>query len=282
MKPLWLKACLFMMLVCVLGVTAAAASQPAANSQPVTSQPGAPDSAQIVEQARRAYYSLRAVGLDEFQSTVKPNWEIVLKDQLKTSPEKAQAALKLLNGLHFSMLLDKDGKVTMSHHADVEPQNEQQRQGFDQIYSGMDQAISGFFATWSLFMLNTPFPSAETEYQLEDLGSQYRLSYKEGSSDVVTLMSKDLIISEVKVTSPEFISSVRPQFARTAKGLVLSGYAADYQPTSGSGVVKLDVKLEHQPVSGLELPVNLIVDSVLDGAPTHIELAFSDRHVKSH
>ena len=275
MKHLWLKACLSMMLVCVLGATAAAASQPAANS------PGA-DSAQIVEQARRAYYSLRAVGLDEFQSTVTPNWAIVLRDELKASPENAQAALKLLNGLHFSMLLDKDGKVTMSHHADIEPQNEQQRQGFDQIYSGMDQAVSGFFATWSMFMLNTPFPSAGTEYQLEDLGRQYRLSYKEGSSDVVTLMSKDLIISEVKVTSPEFISSVRPQFIRTAKGLVLSGYAADYQPTSGPGVVKLDVKLEHQPVSGLQLPVNLIADSVLDGAPTHIELAFSDRQVKSH
>ena len=271
MKPLWLKACLSMMLLCVLGTAAAAASQP-----PV------PNSAQIVEQARRAYYSLRAVGLDEFQSTVKPNWEVVLRDEIKTSPDNAQAALKLLNGLHFSMLLDKDGKVTMSHHADVEPQTDKQREGFDQIYSGMDQAVSGFFSTWSMFMLNTPFPSAETEYQLEDLGRQYRLTYKDGSADVVTLMSKDLIITEVKVTSAEFTSSVRPQFTRTAKGLVLSGYTADYQPTSGPGVVKLDVKMEHQPVSGLQLPVSLTADSVLDGAPTHIELAFSQHQVKSH
>jgi hypothetical protein len=170
----------------------------------------------------------------------------------------------------------------MSHHADVEPQSAKQREGFDQIYSGMDQAVSGFFSTWSMFMLNTPFPSAETEYELEDLGKQYRLTYKDGSADVVTLMSKDLIITEVKVTSAEFTSSVRPQFTRTAKGLVLSGYTADYQPTSGPGVVKLDVKMEHQPVSGLQLPVSLIADSVLDGAPTHIELAFSDRQVKSH
>jgi hypothetical protein len=271
MKSPWLKASLLLVLACALGTSAAAASQP-----PV------PNSARIVEQARRAYYSLRAVGLDEFQSTVKPNWEVVLRDEIKASPENAQAALKLLNGLHFSMLLDKDGKVTMSHHADVEPQSAKQREGFDQIYSGMDQAVSGFFSTWSMFMLNTPFPSAETEYELEDLGKQYRLTYKDGSADVVTLMSKDLIITEVKVTSAEFTSSVRPQFTRTAKGLVLSGYTADYQPTSGPGVVKLDVKMEHQPVSGLQLPVSLIADSVLDGAPTHIELAFSDRQVKSH
>src|SRR6478672_9010237 len=181
MKSPWLKASLLLVLACALGTSAAAASQP-----PV------PNSARIVEQARRAYYSLRAVGLDEFQSTVKPNWEVVLRDEIKASPENARAALKLLNGLHFSMLLDKDGKVTMSHHADLEPQSDKQREGFDQIYSGMDQAVSGFFSTWSMFMLNTPFPSAETEYQLEDLGKQYRLTYKDGAADVVTLMSKDL------------------------------------------------------------------------------------------
>ena len=83
---------------------------------------------------------------------------------------------------------------------------------------------------------------------------------------MVTLMGKDLIISEVKVTSAEFSSSVRPQFIRTARGLVLSGYAGDYKPTSGPGVVKLDVKMEHQTVNGLQLPVRLIADSVLDGA----------------
>ena len=271
MKSLWLKASLSIVLVGVFGFTAAAASQP-----PV------PNSAQIVEQARHTYYSLKTAGLDEFQSTVKPNWEIVLRDQLTTSPENAHAALKLLNGLHFSMLLDKDGKVTMSHHADIEPSNDKQREGFDQIYSGMDQAVSGFFATWSMFMLNSPFPAAETEYQLENVGGQYRLSYKDGSSDIVILMSKDLTISEVKVTSAEFTSSVLPKFTRTAKGLVLTGYAADYKPTSGPGVVKLDVKMEHQPVDGLQLPVSLIVDSVLDGAPTHIELAFSGHQVKSH
>ncbi|HEX4604545.1 MAG TPA: hypothetical protein VH724_11150, partial [Candidatus Angelobacter sp.] len=101
-------------------------------------------------------------------------------------------------------------------------------------------------------------------------------------SDIVTLMSKDLIISEVSVTSPEFISSVRPKLTRTQKGLVLSGYSADYKPVSGPGIVKLNIKIEHQTVSGLQVPVGLIADSVLDGAPTHIELAFSEQQVKSH
>jgi hypothetical protein len=237
---------------------------------------------QIIQRGRDAYYNLRAAGLDEFRATIKPNWALVLKDQLKADPASGQAAVELLNRLHFSMLLDKDGKVTVTHHTDTEPANELQRQGFDQIYSGMDQAITGFFTTWSVFMLSPPLPAANSEYQLEDLGVQYRISYKDGASDVITTMGKDMIITEVKVNSAKFISSVRPQLTRSAKGFVLTGYSADYKPTSGPGVVKLDLKIENQLVNGLQLPANLVLDSVLDGQPTHMELAFSEHQVKSH
>jgi len=96
------------------------------------------------------------------------------------------------------------------------------------------------------------------------------------------MMGKDLIITDIKVSSPEFISSVRPQFVHTPKGFVLTGYNADYKPTSGPGIVKLALKIDHQPVSGLQLPVSLVLDSVMDGAPTHMELAFSEHEVKSH
>jgi hypothetical protein len=268
MKHRSLSLCALLMLVC--GLAAAQSPVPVA------------DSKAVVEKARQAYYNLRAAGLDEFRATIKPNWALVLKDQLKADPEKGEAAVKLLNGLHFSMLLDKDGKVTVTHHTDSEPANEQQRQSFDQIYSGIDQAITGFFTTWSMFMLGPSLPPADSEYQLEDLGVQYRISYKDGGSDVITTMGKNMIITEIKVSSKDSISSVRPQLTRSAKGFVLSGYTADYKPTSGQGVVKLDVKIQNQPVNGMQLPTSLVLDSVLDGEPTHMELAFSEHQVTSH
>jgi hypothetical protein len=268
MKHRSLGLCALLMLAC--GLAAAQSAVPVADRQ------------KVVEKGRQAYYNLRAAGLDEFRATIKPNWALVLKDQLKADPAKGEAALKLLNGLHFSMLLDKDGKVTVTHHTDSEPANDQQRSGFDQIYSGMDQAITGFFTTWSVFMLGPPLPAANSEYKLEDLGAQYRISYKDGASDVITTMGKDMIITEVKVNSAEFISSVRPQLTRTAKGFVLTGYSADYKPTQGQGVVKLDLKIQNQAVNGLQLPVNLVLDSVLDGEPTHMELAFSEHQVTQH
>jgi hypothetical protein len=269
MKPGWRKLCLPLLIACSL---AAMAQSPTSIT----------DNKKVIEDAQHAYYSLRTAGLDEFRATVKPNWELVLKDQLKADPVGAQAGLKLLNGIHFSMLLDDAGKVTVTHKTDTEPSSEQQRKGFDDIYSGMDQAINGLFATWSLFMLNSPFPSSDSKYKLEDLGTQYRLSYKDGRADVVTMMGKNLIITDIEVTSAEFNSSVRPQFVHTPKGFVLTGYDADYKPTSGPGVVKLALKIQHHPVDGLQLPDTVVLDSVMDGAPTHMELAFSDYAVKSH
>lgn len=272
MRTRRLKICLpLLFLLFSVFATAQAPKPPASSAQD-----------EIVKRARQSYYSLRAVGLDEFQSTVKPNWELVLKNEIQTNPAQAEAALKLLNSLHFTMVLDQQGKVSVKHHADVDPPNEQVRKGYDQIYSGIDQAVSGFFATWSLFMLNSPFPEAGSAFKLEDLGGQYRLSYREGDSDVVTLMSKDLMISEIKVTSPEFFSTVKPQISKTANGFVLTGYVGDYTPTSGPGVVHLNVQIENGPVNGLQLPLTLVADSTMDGAPTHMELAFSEYQVKSH
>jgi len=237
---------------------------------------------EVLRKARMAYYSLRGLGLLEFQSSITPTWEVTLANEIRNDPAGAQAGIKMLNGLHFAMTLDEQGKVKVDHRSDAPPPNEKAAAAFNQIYSGMDQAISGFFQTWSLFMLTSPFPETNSEYQVEDLGAEYRLSYKDGSSDVVTMMNKDLMITEVQVTSPEFFSSIRPKLSRGAGGFILDGYDGDYRPTSGQGVVKLNVKLDYQVVNGLQLPRRLNMDSVYDGTPNQMELVFSDYQIKTH
>lgn len=238
------------------------------------------DRKEVITHARESYYSLRGMGLLEFQSSIKPTWEITLADQIRSDPAGAQRGLDLLNGLHFNMTLDDRGKVKVEHRADIAPPNEQAAKGFNQIYSGMDQAVSGFFDTWSLFMLTSPFPEVESEYMLEDLGAEYRLSYKEGSTDVVTRIKKDLIITEITVTSPDFVSSIRPVLSKTGAKYVLQGYDGDYRPVSGSGTVKLNVRLDYQDVKGMQLPHRLTLDSVYDGSPTKMELVFGDYVLK--
>ena len=236
----------------------------------------------IIAQARQAYYSLSRFGLIEFQSNIQPNWELVLKDEMVANPSAAQESLRLLNGLHFPIRLDPKGNVKVNHIADFAPPNERVAEGFQRIYGGMEQAVSGFFESWNLFMLNSPFPEVDGEYQLEDLGGQYRLYYKEGAADVVTTMTGDFAITEIKVSTTEFKSSIKPHFISTQKGYVLTGYEANYQPVTGPGATRLSVQLDYQEVNGLQLPRKLHLDGVYEGRnPFEMELLFSKYQVKT-
>src|SRR6185295_10063925 len=146
---------------------------------------------------------------------IKPNWELVLKDQLKTDPASAQAGLKSLAGLHFAMTLDEDGKARVTHQTDEPAPNEAVAAAFRQIFNGMDELVSGFFDTWSLFMLTSAFPEVDADYQLEDLGDRYRLSYKERDASAVVSMTRDFSITELLISAAAFNSSIKPQFTKT-------------------------------------------------------------------
>ncbi len=230
---------------------------------------------EVLSKAHQAYYQLKGLGLQSFQANIKPNWEVIMGEQVK-DPEKAEAGLRLLNGLHFSMTFDQNQKVSVTHRADTPPDSDELKKAFDQIYSGMDQALSGFFATWSLFMITPPFPEVQGQYDLQDMGEQYRLAYKDGSADVVTYFRKSLEITQITVTSAEFTSVIKPELTRTAKGFVLTGYTGDYVPASGPGTVHLKIKLDYLEAGGFQLPRTLSMNSTYDGAPSQMELTFSD------
>ena len=51
------------------------------------------DRKEVISRARQSYYSLRGMGLLEFQSSIKPAWEITLADQIRTDPDGAQRGL---------------------------------------------------------------------------------------------------------------------------------------------------------------------------------------------
>ena len=169
----------------------------------------------------------------------------------------------------------------MTHRADVPAPNATVQKGYDQIFQGIDQVISGFTDTYSPFMVTSPFPAIDSDYVLEDFDNGYRLTYKEGTSQIITMMTKTLVITETIVHATDFDSSIRPSFLTTADGYVLAGYDGDYKPTkTTTGVVKLSGTLEHRMVEGLRLPSRLYFDSSVDGAPNSTELTFTEYTIK--
>jgi hypothetical protein len=63
----------------------------------------------VLNQARDAYYSLARKGFKGFSAAVEPNWEVIL------AQTATPANLKLFRDVRFSIVVDANGVVTVSH-----------------------------------------------------------------------------------------------------------------------------------------------------------------------
>ena len=238
------------------------------------------DKKEIVKQARQSYYSLKDQRLAEFQCTILPNWQLLLTEQ-KLDAAAVDRGVQLLNKIHFTVSLAPGGDAKVTHN-EVSAENKQVAEGLSQIYSGMEQMTTGFLQTWSAFSMSPALPEIEGDYQLEKTGTEYRLSYKDGTADVVTLLDRDLAMSYVKTTTPEFDSTIRPQFKNTAKGLLLTGYRATYTGKSAADTTELQIAIDYQAVDELQLPQKLDLKGAYGGSPFHVEVTFSGCQATRH
>ncbi len=259
------RLCLPLLVGCVVSASLCFA-QTVANKQSVLSQ------------ARQSYYNLRTEGLSTFACSITPNWELLLQKEREQNPEGVQTAINTLNQLHFNLSLGPDNAVKLTHN-ELTGQSPQMMDALKQIYGGMEQMASGFFDTWKLFMLSPPFPEVNSQYQLEAAGGQYRLSYREELADVVTTMGRDFAISNMKVTTPEFDSSIQPSFSTSPRGWLLTAYDATYNSQKPGDATQLKVSMKYQDVEGLKMPQKLNLSGTYGGNPFAVELTFSDCQV---
>ena len=237
-----------------------------------------PNPRQIITEARQTYYNLPAQGMAGFQCRVMPNWETLLGDGRKENPDGVDRAINLLKQLRFVVTLGEDGKVKLTHN-ELAGQNKETNDGLAQIYGGMEQMTSGFYDTWSLFVINSPLPLPDSKFQLQAGGPLYLLAYTEGTAEVATTLTKDFVISEMKVTTPEFDSVIHPEFVRTPKGFLLSAYTASYESKNPGEATHLRVLIDYQEIDGVQMLRKLGLSGSYGGSQFAIDLAFSDCQV---
>lgn len=233
---------------------------------------------QVITDARQAYYNLPAQGMAGFQCSVTPNWETLLRDALKENPDGVDRAIKLLSQLRFVVALGEDGKVKLTHN-ELPGQSKETNDGLAQIYGGMEQMTSGFYDTWSLFVINSPLPQPDSKFQLQAGGPLYLLAYTEGTAEIATTLTKDFSISEMKVTTPEFDSVIHPEFTKFPKGFLLNAYTASYESKNPGETTHLRVLIDYQEVDGVQMLRKLGLSGSYGGSQFAIDLAFSDCQV---
>ena len=256
------RLCL-LLLVCCSALSCLSYAQTVANKRAMLSQ------------ARESYYNLRTEGLVSFECSVTPNWELLLRGQRTEDPSGTDTAIQILSQLHFTVNLGADDKVKLTHN-ELTGQSQEMMDALKPIYSNMEEMTSRFFDTWSTFMLNSPFPEVNSEYGVQAVGPQYKLTYRDGLTDIVTTMGRDFAISDQRLTTPESDSVIQPQFTKSPKGFLFSAYDESYQSKNPGEARLVKVRIGYQEIQGLELLQKLDLSGSDGGSPFAVQLAFSD------
>ncbi len=233
-----------------------------------------PDKTETLKKARQSYYSLKDQGLTGFQCTMDPNWAFLLEPQREANPTGIDAAIQKLQALHFALSVGADGNAKVTHN-ELTAENQQVADGLKQVYSGMEQMATGFFQTWSAYTISPALPDLTTPFELNSIGSDYVISYKEGSAEVTTTMDHDYAISSMRVKTTEFDSTIKPRFKKNPKGLLLSSYQAIYRGATAADATDLDVTIDYQEVNGLQLPQEIFLVGSYGATPFKVKVNFS-------
>lgn len=231
-------------------------------------------SAQVnLTQAPAAYYNLHRLGFAGATCQIHEDWAQTLKD-VPPGPGRDNA-LAVLNQIRFELVIDAAGagRATMTS---AKPSDPKMAEAFQQIDDGMKQAVSGFFDTWQLFVVGSPFPAAGTPVDDQTNGQGRRLRYKDGGSDVTTDVGRGDLITRMHVHSSTFDSTIDPSFVADPDGLLLNGYVADYVEPGGAAKTHLNVALVYQSIGALKLPAQLQLDGAYAGAPFAMRLSLTD------
>ncbi len=218
------------------------------------------DKQDVVKRAEDAYYSLPREGLANFRCTVTPNFDALEADLRKSDPAAADARMKQLAQIHMAVTVGADGNVSVTH-------DDLTDRDLKKIAANTEQMVTGFFQVWSPYVVGTALPAPDGDYQLEDLGSEYRLSFKDGSASAVITLDKDLSVGAFFITRPELNSATWPQFSKTAKGFLPVSFDSDLRLPARGGAMHVVTSITYQEISGFQLP-KTIKNKVTNGDNT--------------
>ena len=222
----------------------------------------------VIRRASIEYYSLARKGFKGFTATIEPNWEVIL------AQTATPANLKIFRDVRFSMVVDANGSITVTHELGPNATKPDLQPTINRIHFDVQRLVTGFFNTWRIFVVSSPFPEIENQTKVEKSRKQYRLSYSTPSGEVTITTTDELLIKEWNLSGPTAKRTVKPQFQKTADGYLLTGYHGVSQPIGEGIKTTLDFHIEYQDFNGMKLPQKVRFNGMHGSEPVEAELVF--------
>jgi hypothetical protein len=222
----------------------------------------------LVAKARSSYYSLTKKGFKGFTASVEPNWKIILADTA------TRENLKIFRSIRFTIVVNPEGVVTLNYEVRAEAATPALQPFVKRIHSDLQRLIAGFFNTWRMFTVSSPFPETENLIKIENLRDQYRFIGNMRSGEVMISTTVDFSITEWKLTGPTAKRTIKPLFEKTVDGFLLTAYQSFFDPIGEGTKTLLDFDIEYQDVGGSKVPHKVRLSGVHGNEPVESELVF--------
>ena len=86
----------------------------------------------------------------------------------------------------------------------------------------------------------------------------------------------------MRVKTAEFDSTIKPQFKKSPKGLLLSGYQAIYRGATPAEATDLDVTIDYQEINGLQFPQIISLAGSYGTTPFQVKVDFTSCQATKH
>jgi hypothetical protein len=216
------------------------------------------DTRDTLEKARLSYYSLQRDGLTDFGCAVQPNWEQIVVTARRALSAADEQALRVLKELRISVAAAPARRAKVVRN-ELPTANEEQAKALQQIFSGMEQTLVGFFDTWSPFVMTSPLPPPTATVTLLEQQGQWSFSYKEGTTDISAVLGEDYAIQAMRIGTPQMASLIQPVFTKSPRGFLLSALQGQYRQLPSGPVALLQMRIDYQAVAGFQLPKTIKV-----------------------
>lgn len=252
-----------------LGASQLRAQDGKALDAPVSTPPAVPSHpvaasvtrASILRKAESAYYILQTQGLKSFQCDITPDWPALITDP---------AQLALVGKIQYSAVIDDQGAAQVTPFL---PSGAPIDASQNQMVSGMQQTISGFFQTWNSLMLSPVF-SATTDDQLvySVQPDGYHFAQKNTDTNVDIVMTADGVMTTMKVVTADSVIVMYPKYTKTDAGLVLTSMNSDINHSTQ----KVNFQIDYQIVEGFALPQKVSYQVVLPTQTIAVDVSLAD------
>ena len=223
------------------------------------------DDKKFLDDTRNSYSILRRQGLSEINASVVPNWDLVF---VNLPAAQKPEAYRLAGKLRFDLYASADGTVRVKHRIIGPKLAKAREQAAQTIASPVELSVTGFLMSWAPIMLTQLIPEKLDQFVLQDLNSEYLLTYTEKDVEVSVRIQKDSTIKELRTPR----GSIKPSLKRTENGFVLTGYEGDNED-SVIGRVVMKAEIESSMIGDKLLPRTVSLNGT--AADTNFNLKFN-------